>query len=171
VSGFYLTYIGAAAIAFFAFTLMMAGLLGAAMAAALVNPEGLPAEGPPPELGLAIMGPVLLIYFVGVLTAHAFVSSRIRNLCWSHTTLGPHRFGSRMRARRLLWITLGNAVATICTLGLFWPFAQVRLARYAAATFWMQPAGPLDQFVAAREGDVGAVGEEVAEFFDFDIAF
>jgi uncharacterized membrane protein YjgN (DUF898 family) len=68
-------------------------------------------------------------------------------------------------------LTLTNLLATLMSAGLFWPFAQVRLARYLSSTFVLEPGGPLDAFTADPSSSVDAVGEEVAEMFDFDIAF
>jgi uncharacterized membrane protein YjgN (DUF898 family) len=71
----------------------------------------------------------------------------------------------------LLWILISNLVATIGSLGLFWPYAQVRLTRYLAEGITMH--GPLSfaDVESATAAEEGAVGDEVAGFFDFDIAF
>lgn len=173
VSRFYRTYFLAALIGLGFLVLMGVGIAVASVAAIALNADAIAAQTdqPPPAVVAAIMVPILVIYFIAVLTLHAFIAARVRNLAWNHTTIGPHHFGSDLRARRLLWITLSNAVATLFTLGLFRPFAQVRLARYATSTLWMQPAGPLDEFAAGGTSEIDAVGEEVAELFDFDIAF
>ena len=94
----------------------------------------------------------------------------MQNLVWRQTRLGPHGFRSELTATRLFSITLTNLVGTICTLGLFRPFAQVRLAQYMAGAFSLLPGGSLDDFVAGDEPDVAAIGEEAAALFDIDIA-
>jgi uncharacterized membrane protein YjgN (DUF898 family) len=115
---------------------------------------------------------ILAIYGSVILCLRAFFTSRIQNLVWNSTRLGPHRFSCRIQARRLFGIMLGNVAMTIVTLGLFAPFAQVRLATYLAETFVVVPGASLDEFVADdRQRNVSAIGEEAAEFFDLDIAF
>ncbi|HUP90719.1 MAG TPA: DUF898 family protein, partial [Solimonas sp.] len=69
----------------------------------------------------------------------------------------------------LLGIHLTNFLGILLTLGLFAPWAMVRVARYRAACLQMLPASSLDLFVAEQEQAVGAMGEETAEMFDFDI--
>jgi uncharacterized membrane protein YjgN (DUF898 family) len=177
VSSFYFIYLTAACIALLvpiavvgaAATMAAAAMLGGAAA-------GFEAESPEGSAAASVFafGFVIIlavIYLLGVLTIQAFTLARIRNLLWANTTLGQHRFKSEVRTRPLLWLTLTNLLATLMSAGLFWPFAQVRLARYLTSTFVLEPGGSLDAFTAEPSSDVNAVGEEVAEMFDFDIAF
>jgi uncharacterized membrane protein YjgN (DUF898 family) len=56
------------------------------------------------------------------------------------------------------------------TLGLYWPWAQVHLARYRMECLAVD--GSLDQFAsAAGPDDAGAMGEELAEALDLDFGF
>ena len=66
-------------------------------------------------------------------------------------------------------IYLSNLVLVMVTLGLFMPWAQVRLARYRASAMGMITAGSMDDFLVAQEAGESAIGEETAEFFDIDI--
>ena len=50
------------------------------------------------------------------------------------------------------------------------PFAAVRLARYRVSCMTLLPASSLDEFVAGEKANVAAVGEELGEFLDIDIA-
>jgi uncharacterized membrane protein YjgN (DUF898 family) len=59
---------------------------------------------------------------------------------------------------------------TIITLGLFRPFAAIRTARYRVACVTLIPSESLEGFVGRRIEEVAAVGEEVGEFLDIDIA-
>jgi uncharacterized membrane protein YjgN (DUF898 family) len=68
----------------------------------------------------------------------------------------------------VLWT---NVALTILTLGLYTPFAQIRLARFTASAMTLLPGGELDDFVAGETQQVGAYGQEMAGFFDFDISF
>jgi uncharacterized membrane protein YjgN (DUF898 family) len=113
----------------------------------------------------------LAVYGIGVLLNRAIILSRLQNVVWSSTRLGPHGFVSSLKVWRVFSITLTNVVATVATLGLFLPFAQVRLTRYMASAFRLYPGGDLDDVANAAADDAAAVGEEAAELFDLDIAF
>lgn len=127
----------------------------------------------PLERGLpfyVIVATVAVIYVTGFVAVQSLVSARVQNVAWTHTMLDGHRFVYRLSFRRLFAIRLTNLLAIIATLGLFRPFAQVRLARYFASTFTLVPAGPIEDIRAVPVEDIGAVGEEAADLFDFDIA-
>lgn len=99
-----------------------------------------------------------------------YLIARIQNLVWNSTSLGPHRFQSRLRARTLAWIMFTNLLLVIFTLGLFMPFAAVRLARYRVSCMTLLPGTSLDEFVAGETTSIAAVGEELGEFLDIDIS-
>jgi len=109
---------------------------------------------------------ILLMFFVA-----PYVVSRTQNLVWNNTYLGPHRFVSALQARKLFWIFLSNIVGIILTLGLFKPFADIRLLRYHVDSMALQTEGDMETFVAEQSQEVSAVGTEVANIFDFDIDF
>jgi uncharacterized membrane protein YjgN (DUF898 family) len=94
----------------------------------------------------------------------------IANLVWSNTRLGEHRLECRMSPLRFIWISLSNIVLVVLTLGLYIPWAMVRVARYQAESVRLLPASDLQEFVDAAPESPGAVGEEAAALFDFDIA-
>jgi uncharacterized membrane protein YjgN (DUF898 family) len=118
-------------------------------------------------LGLAVIG---LMWLLLALLVWPYVSARLQNLVWNNLTLGPHRFQSAVRVRTLYLITFTNLLATVFTLGLFMPFATIRLLRYRIESVTLLACGPLDDFLAAPGQDVAATGEETADLFDVDIA-
>ena len=61
-------------------------------------------------------------------------------------------------------------LATVCTVGLFRPFAQIRMAQYQVGELTLVTSGDLSEFVADEHADVTAVGEEVMEIFDIDLS-
>ncbi|MBU0603181.1 MAG: DUF898 domain-containing protein [Gammaproteobacteria bacterium] len=115
-----------------------------------------------------IAGPFLFLALM--LFIQPYLSARLQNLVWNSMRLGPHRFVSRVSARRLYAIMLTNLIGVVCTLGLFQPFAAIRLARYRLESVTMVCDGSLDDFVAGQSQDVAAIGEETADLFDVDIA-
>jgi uncharacterized membrane protein YjgN (DUF898 family) len=94
----------------------------------------------------------------------------ITNLIWNNTRLGEHRIECNMSPWVLIWITASNFVLVALTLGLFIPWAAVRLTRFQLESVRLLPASDLQEFVAAEPEVIGAVGEEAASAFDFDIA-
>ncbi|WGG51204.1 YjgN family protein [Rugamonas sp. DEMB1] len=94
----------------------------------------------------------------------------LQNLVWNHTRLEGHQFRSDMRWGRLLFITVSNYVAVVCTLGLFIPFAQVRALRYRLESISLRPDGGLDDIAAAAGAPVAALGEGAADLMDFDLS-
>lgn len=118
-----------------------------------------------------IMAGILLFYLLLFLLIGPWFSARLQNLVWNGTALEGHRFHSSVRARDLFVIYLTNFIGIVLTLGLFKPFADIRLARYRLEHTVLQAQGSLDEFLAAREQAVSAVGEETADVFDVDISF
>lgn len=116
---------------------------------------------------LSLMPLTIMLLFVAVIGP--YFAARAQNLVWNNTQVGPHRFVSQLSARRLLWISLTNLLGIVVTLGLYKPFAQVRMYQYRMESMTLMAAGNLDNFVGGEQDGVSAVGEETAEMFDIDI--
>ncbi len=114
---------------------------------------------------------MMVFYLVLFLIVGPWFSARIQNLVWNHTALERHPFSSAVRARDLLAIYVTNFIAIVLTLGLFKPFADIRLARYRLTHMALHPAGNVDEFFAREQQAVNAMGEETANIFDVDISF
>jgi uncharacterized membrane protein YjgN (DUF898 family) len=116
----------------------------------------------------------LVILYGGLLVVGVSIGPLFRalmtNLIWSNTRVGAHRIECNMSPLGLIWITFSNLVLVALTLGLFIPWASVRMARFQLEAVRVVPAGDLQQFVDAEPDQVGAVGEEAASAFDFDIS-
>lgn len=152
VGGFYRVYLLALGV------LILGGLLIGALAAlgAFASPL------------LAAIAPLLLVALF--LFIQPFLMAKLQNLVWNHTAIGPHRFESRVESGKLFWIVFTNLLGIVLTLGLFQPFAAVRLARYRIEAMSLLAAAPIDDFVAGQQQAVGATGEGAADLFDIDIA-
>lgn len=99
-----------------------------------------------------------------------FFHALMTNLIWNNTRLGEHRIECHMSPLKLIWISVSNLVLVVVTLGIFIPWAMVRLARFHVESMRVVPASDLQEFAAATPEDVGAIGAETATVFDFDIA-
>ena len=137
-----------------------------------------------PLMGAAVAGMTLLpksamttvpaLVFSGVLLASyailwLYIPTTITNLTWSATSIGGHRFQSRLRVRDLAWIHISSAFAVLCSLGLLAPWAAVRLARYRLDKLTLSGVGGLDSIVAAESEAMGATGEELGDMLGFDL--
>jgi uncharacterized membrane protein YjgN (DUF898 family) len=121
----------------------------------------------------AVIRTLVIIYGALILLAVSIgpaFHALITNLIWSNTRLGEHRIACKMSPFALIWISLSNLVLVVLTLGMFIPWAMVRLARFQLESVQLLPASDLQEFVAAEPETIGAVGEEAATAFDFDIS-
>lgn len=106
-----------------------------------------------------------LAYFV----AWTFLSARIGNIVYNHTSIDGHHFISSLRARDLLWLYASNTIAILASAGMLIPWAMIRLARYRADHLVLVASGDLETFTAEAKTDVGAAASEVDSLFDVDI--
>jgi len=113
---------------------------------------------------LMLLLSLLYLYIVG------FLAVRLPNLIWDNTGLGEHDLYSRMEVGKYLWIAFTNLLGIVCTLGLYIPFAQIRMARYRFENMGLIAQGDLAGFVAGQVQADSATGEETAEMFDLDIS-
>jgi len=161
VGRFYLLYLKA-------FLVLVAGsialglLLGSLLAA-------YSRRGAPPEAYRGALVFVVALYVWATLIYPVF-SAMLQNLVWNHTGIGPHRFESRARAGRVAFIALTNLLAILCTLGLYLPFAKMRMMKYRLESVALLVDGSLDDFVADAQAGAGATGEGVADLLDFDLS-
>lgn len=113
------------------------------------------------------LAPLLFLPFY--LFLFAYINAKSANLIYNHTLLQEHGFDSQIQVGKLAWIYLSNALAVAFTIGLAMPWAKVRLAAYHASCLRLKSRGSLDEFVAAEEKNVSAMGEEIGDVFDLDI--
>ncbi len=130
-----------------------------------VSPEGganMAALAVPVVMGLFMSAMYLFLF--------AFIGARISNVAYNATRLEGHALRSSLRARDLFMLYLTNTLGIVFTLGLFIPWAQVRMARYRAEHMQFLPQGDLERFVAASQAKVASTGEEIGEMFDLGVA-
>ena len=152
-------------------------LVGAIGIAFILGGLGAVAEavaGDAPRGGLAVQA-ITILFMLPLLAFYAaigiYVQTRQRNYVWNSTTLGENRFESTLSVRRMIFILLTNAVAIAVSLGLLIPWAQVRLARYRAEHMTLHLADNWRDYIAARDNQGSALGEEIGEAFDVDVDF
>lgn len=111
------------------------------------------------------------VFFGGLWIAGAsYIRTRVFNLAVTHTMIdGRHALISVLSAWRMIWIGMSNFILVLVTIGLFYPWARVRVAHYMADHMSLLAASNLDEFTSESFATQGAIGEEIAGFFDYDI--
>ncbi|MDR1162425.1 MAG: DUF898 domain-containing protein, partial [Candidatus Accumulibacter sp.] len=117
-----------------------------------------------------IMFTMTLLYLVFLGSFLAYYQSRTANFVWNNTALDRHCFVSTQTFKGLFALTAANWIFTMLTLGLYWPWAKVRLAAYRARNTVLVTEGGLDDFVGKVSEETRATGEEILDAFDFDIS-
>ncbi|MDR3322628.1 MAG: DUF898 domain-containing protein, partial [Zoogloeaceae bacterium] len=116
-----------------------------------------------------LLFPLILLSYVGMLLMQPYLQARLTNLIWNNTQLEPHCFISDQTFKGLLKIVLINWLATMCTFGLYWPWARIKLAAYRVEHMVLVATESLDNFIGDNQQELHAAGEEIADAFDFDI--
>ncbi|MBL9199501.1 MAG: DUF898 family protein [Opitutaceae bacterium] len=117
--------------------------------------------------GIAMLFVVVPATFIGI----QYFRARMFNLLWNNSSLAGTRFLASMRFRDLLLVEFTNKLVVALTLGFLFPWAAIRTAKLRADSLKIVPFGNPDDFIAAEQSAVGAVGDSANDFFDFDIGF
>jgi uncharacterized membrane protein YjgN (DUF898 family) len=105
-----------------------------------------------------------------LVVAKPYLTARLQNLVWTRTGNASLRFLSDLRFKRLLWLTLKNWLLVISTLGLYWPFAAVALARMRLEAVTVKTRVSPDTLVNQMKGAEGeAAGDAAGDLFGLDI--
>ncbi|MEJ2530115.1 MAG: YjgN family protein [Gammaproteobacteria bacterium] len=124
-----------------------------------------------PNMGLVIVTMVIMYGFSIVIGAKAYVHSKIRNYVFNRTQLDEVlSLQSDMTVGQLFKFYLVNILLMIFTLGLAYPWVKVRIARLSANATKAAISGSLDQYVTQQQDKQSALGEEMGDAFDVDVA-
>ena len=121
---------------------------------------------------LAVMATAFFALAVMFVVVKPYFISRLQNLVWTRTGNAALRFRSELHFRSLLWLTLKNWLLVVLTLGFYWPFAAVALARMRLEAVVVKTRVIPDTLfnqMQAVEGD--AAGEAAGDLFGLDIGF
>ncbi len=93
------------------------------------------------------------------------------NVYWQGVNFQNNRFDANMPVGRFIWVFFSNSIVVALTLGLAFPWAQVRLARLNANSLTFLHAGNLGSIAASQAKEQSALGEELGEVYDVDVGF
>ena len=111
---------------------------------------------------------ISLSYYLLIIFLGAFIKARIANITYNQSQLEEVSFVSNQSAWGVTWIYGSNLILMALTLGLFTPWAQVRLAQYRADHLRIKTSKNLEDFVASNHQAISASGDELAEVLDMD---
>lgn len=116
-----------------------------------------------------VFAPLSILFFLAMyLYFMAYFSVKTTNLLYNSSRLGPHRLDADLEVKQYFVLVATNTIAVVFTLGMLHPWAKVRTTRYKAEHLSLSVSGNLDSFVAQEQKEVSALGEEMADFLDFD---
>lgn len=108
-------------------------------------------------------------FYAAYALVYAYTQARTTNLQWNHTSGPGLRFESRLGARKLAGIYVGNVVAAALSAGLLIPWAVVRTLRYRLESFAMIVEEETLHTANPALAPVGAAGQELGDLFNLDI--
>ena len=110
------------------------------------------------------------ILLIGAVFVGVYIQTTVTNVTFNQTELeGGHGFRSLMSPWVRLWIALSNTLMIVFTLGLLYPWARIRLARYRGTQTAVLAASDLAEFTSDL-ADQNAIGEQLGEVFDVEIS-
>ncbi len=119
---------------------------------------------------VAIVLAVIVAYAAVVLVIQPYLTSRFQNLVWGRTASRDVRFDSDLRFWPLLRLTLKNWLLMLVTLGLYWPFAKVAMARMRLQAVTVHTRLAPDEWVSTlRQSADDATGDAAGDLFGIDI--
>lgn len=117
---------------------------------------------------IAIIASVIFFPF-----ASAFMKSKRYNLIFGRTTFKDDQF--RLKADvpfgRAFFVLSTNTVCVILSLGMLKAWADIRTIRLILGHTAVETESSFDEFLASQQHESSAIGEEIADIFDIDVAF
>lgn len=111
-----------------------------------------------------------MVYLMFLFTG-GYLHVRLTNMVWSNTRFPGMRIKADMELWPYLKLQMGNAVLTLLTLGLYRPFAVVRLYRYRLSCMHIESDGSFEHTVAAAASKTSANADGVADFLGVDLSW
>lgn len=108
---------------------------------------------------------------IGFMSIRCYFKANMTNLRFNYLKISLQGFKSTLHWAALLKIYSVNFLGMLFTLGLFYPWAKVRLARYHAQQLTLESHGDMETFFAETQSQTNAIGEEVSEMFDFEFGY
>lgn len=116
---------------------------------------------------LAVIGMYLMMLLIVPLT-----QACLHKVVWGNLTIGESEFVlNEFSIFRFAFIQFTNFLLIGLTLGLFTPWAAVRLHRYKTETLSLVSYENFDEIITPQMVEESALGEEIADVFDIDVSW
>ncbi|MDR0666076.1 MAG: DUF898 domain-containing protein [Campylobacteraceae bacterium] len=115
----------------------------------------------------------IMIYFIVILFSFVLRGSLeawIGRAVYNNVSIKEYKMLNEWIAAKLSWIYLSNFFAIVFSFGLLYPWTKIRTIRYKLENMGFETLN-LGVFTGQIEQNRSAIGEEAADFFDFDIGF
>lgn len=151
--------------------LVMAGAGIAAAAAGFVLARAAHAGGIGRQVQSFLVGGITVVTLW--MFAWPYYAARMQAIVWPRTGWGDVRFRAEMKAQRLLAILVPGTLLTLLSVGLYWPFLAVAMARYRLETIGVVSPIPFEDLnlAAGHAATETAVGDAAADFFGLDLGW
>ncbi|MDO4450685.1 MAG: YjgN family protein [Moraxella sp.] len=121
--------------------------------------------------GIIIIFAVLGFYFV-LLLIMPLMQAYTHKAIWQSMTLGENEFNlDNFNPLTFAFIQATNYICTVLTLGLFLPWAKVRLHRYKIETLSLIAYDDFDALTTPHMHDESSIADEINDVFDFDLSW
>ncbi len=112
----------------------------------------------------------LMVMLVFLAAFKPYLTTRLQNVVWCHTGSDDLQFHSALRFRAMFWLTLKNWTLILLTLGLYWPFAAIAMARMRLHAVEVATREEPDALVGEMLQSTGeAAGDAAGDLFGLDI--
>jgi uncharacterized membrane protein YjgN (DUF898 family) len=145
-------------------------LLVIAVAGVFAATGGLKAPGAPTRALVPILVVAYAVLLVSYAFAGAFFTARLQRLVWTRTHASSVRFSTSVTARGFMRVWIVNGLLTLLTVGLYWPWAAVAIARYRLECMTVEAGAPVGAIAAGSlAAERSTTGEGAVDLFGWDI--
>src|SRR6266568_392593 len=145
-------------------------LFGIAMVAVVAATGAVKDPGAVRRALVPIMVVAYAMFLVSYAFAGAFFTARMQRLVWTRTSAGPVRFSTSVTARGFMRVWIVNGLLTLLTVGLYWPWAAVAIARYRLECMTVEAGAPVEAIAAGSlSAERSTTGEGAVDVFGWDI--
>lgn len=123
------------------------------------------------DFGVVVVLAVIGMYLMMLLIV-PFTQACLHKVIWGNLTIGESEFVlNDFSIFRFAFIQFTNYLMIGLTLGLFTPWAAVRLHRYKTQTLSLLSHDNFDELITPQMIEESALGEEIADVFDIDVSW
>ena len=113
-----------------------------------------------------------LLFLATFYATGAFYHATTRNIMINGLYLrGGVKFRSELSGTKLAWIMISNSAAIMLSLGLLWPWAQVRRYRYLVESTQLRPSQGIDGFVDSQSRAGHSIGDAASDVGGIELQF